>query len=55
MFEFIPLGNVNVLSVTGDQKCFKCVTDLCSVKEFLCLATYLHKHVVQGNRSHSVG
>lgn len=54
MFELIPLGNANVINVTGDQKSFKCVMDLCSDK-FLCLTTYLHQQVVQDNGSDSVG
>lgn len=36
MFELIPLGNVNVLNVAGDQKCFECIMDLCSAKDCLC-------------------
>lgn len=55
MFELIPLGNVSVLNVTADQKCFECVMDLCSAKAFVCLTTHLYKHIVQGNRSDSVG
>lgn len=55
MLELIPLSNVNVFNVTGGQKCFDCVMDLCSAKGFLYLRTHLYKHVVQGNRSDSVG
>lgn len=57
MFELIPLGNINVkvFNVTGDLKCFECVTDLCSAKKFLHLTTFLCKPVVQDNRSDSVG
>lgn len=51
MLELILLGNANVINVTGDQKSFKCVMDLCSDK-FLCLTT---QQVVQGNGSDSVG
>lgn len=51
MFELIPLGNVNVLNVAGDQKCFECIMDLCSAKDCLCPTTHLYKPIVQGNRS----
>lgn len=55
MLEFIPFGNVNGLNVTGDQNCFECFLDLCSVKECLNLTTGLYRPIVQGSRSASVG